>query len=63
MERRLNGFEHPPESFSRQLDRDVARQEKPYGYTTNPPPADSGDYNQRRLESNKQYGLRSGRAV
>ena len=52
-----------PESYSRQLDERVMAQEMPYGYVTEPPAADTGDYNQRRLESNKQYGMRKGRAV
>lgn len=52
-----------PDSYSRKLDDDVARTEMPYGYTNNPPAADTGDYNQRSLESNKQYPMRKGRAV
>jgi hypothetical protein len=52
-----------PESYSRQLDERVLEQEMPYGYTSAPPPADTGDFNQRRLESNKQYATRKGRAV
>lgn len=47
-----------PESYSRQLDERVAMQEMPYGYQTPPPPADTGDYDQRKLESNKQYSPR-----
>lgn len=50
-----------PESYSRQLDERVLEQEMPYGYTSPPPPADTGDYNQRRLESNKQYSVRGGK--
>lgn len=56
-------FDHPSESYSRQLDMHVLRQEMPYGYNNDPPPADTGDFNQRRLESNKQYRLKNGRAV
>ncbi len=52
-----------PESYSRVLDERVMAQEMPYGYTTPPPAADTGDFNQRSLESNKQYPLRKGRAV
>ncbi len=52
-----------PESYSRILDERVSSMEMPYGYTSEPPPADTGDFNQRRLESNKQYGTRKGRAV
>ena len=46
---------HPSDSYSRQLDHRVAMQEMPYGYDHSPPPADSGDYNQSKLESHKQY--------
>lgn len=52
-----------PESYSRILDEQVMAQERPYGYTNEPPPADTGNFNQRALESNKQYGMRKGRAV
>lgn len=52
-----------PESYSRQLDERVLEQEMPYGYTSAPPAADTGDYDQRRLESNKQYRLKGGRAI
>lgn len=44
-----------PESYSRQLDERVAMQEMPYGYQMPPPPADTGDYDQYKLESHKQY--------
>jgi len=54
-------FDHPSESYSRQLDNHVAAQEFPYGYNNSPPPADTGDFDQRRLESNKQYTVRHGR--
>ncbi|MES2122735.1 MAG: hypothetical protein V4492_08180 [Chlamydiota bacterium] len=49
-----------PESYSRQIDERVAHQEMPYGYTSEPPPADTGDFNQRKLESDKQYRTRRG---
>lgn len=52
-----------PESYSRQLDERVYIQEMPYGYVTEPPPADTGDFDQRRLESNKQYPMKKGRAI
>lgn len=52
-----------PESYSRELDERVSYTELPYGYDTDPPPADTGDFNQRILESNKQYPLRRGRAI
>ncbi len=44
-----------PESYSRILDERVARQEMPYGYLSEPPPADTGDFDQAKLESNKEY--------
>ena len=53
----------PEDSYSRELDSRVQAQEMPYGYSQDPPPADTGDFDQRRLESNKQYGKRKGRAV
>lgn len=48
-------MERPPESYSRALDREVARSEKPYGYSLPPPPADTGDYDQAALESHCEY--------
>jgi hypothetical protein len=45
----------PPESYSRQLDKRVQSKEKPYGYESSPPPADTGDFDQARLESKKVY--------
>lgn len=50
-----------PESYSRQLDERVAMQEMPYGYTSSPPSADTGDFDQKRLESNKRYEVRKGK--
>ena len=44
-----------PESYSRKLDERVLMQEMPYGYEASPPPADTGDFNQARLESHKAY--------
>lgn len=52
-----------PESYSRKIDERILIQEMPYGYTTEPPAADTGDFDQRRLESDNQYSLRRGRAV
>jgi hypothetical protein len=52
-----------PESYSRKLDERVLMQERPYGYTSEPPAADTGDFNQRRLESNNQYPMHKGRAI
>jgi hypothetical protein len=46
-------FDHPADSYSRELDWNVARQEMPYGYDEAPPPADTGDYNQARIETKK----------
>lgn len=59
----MDGFPRIPQSYSRELDDEVAKQEMPYGYTTNPPPADTGDFNQHKLESHKEYPpkKRSGR--
>ncbi len=50
-----------PESYSRKLDERVLIQEMPYGYTSEPPPADTGDFNQERLESRKAYSVRKGK--
>ena len=52
-----------PDSYSRILDERVSMTEMPYGYTNNPPAADTGNYDQRALESNRQYPMRKGRAV
>lgn len=51
----------PIESYSRQLDKKVAMQEMPYGYEYNPPPADTGDYDQERLESQVKYKVHKGK--
>jgi len=48
----------PEESYSRQLDRMVCEQEKPYGYTSSPPPADSGDFNTYQYD--QKYGAKRG---
>jgi hypothetical protein len=47
-----------PESYSRQIDERVFHQEMPYGYESSPPPADTGDFNQYKLESKKEYPKR-----
>lgn len=52
-----------PESYSRQLDERVSIQEMPYGYVIGPPPADTGDFDQARMESKKQYSRHGRRAV
>lgn len=57
----FKGYEHPSESYSRELDREVAREERPYGYSSSPPPADTGDFNQSELESRKQYRCHGGK--
>ena len=44
-----------PESYSRELDERVLMQEMPYGYVTPPPPADTGDFDQRRLEAKHEH--------
>lgn len=54
-------YHHVPESYSRKIDEDVAASEMPYGYTNNPPPADTGDYDQARLESRNEYRIRKGK--
>lgn len=45
----------PPESFSRTLDMRVWASEMPYGYSGNPPPADTQDFDQQKLESKNSY--------
>lgn len=52
----------PPESASRMLDRMVCEQEMPYGYESSPPPADTGDFDQARLEA-MRYPLKKGRGL
>lgn len=49
----------PDESFSRRIDASVQRQELPYGYTQPSPSADTGDFNERKFESDKQYHIKS----
>lgn len=48
---------HKPieDSYSRHLDMVVQAQEMPYGYDSPPPPADSGNYDQKAKESRKEY--------
>jgi hypothetical protein len=50
-----------PESYSRKLDERVFMQEMPYGYESPPPPADTGDFNQAKLNSSKQYSPKESR--
>lgn len=56
MERDLN-YKHPvpQNSYSRELDSMVLAQEMPYGYSNEPPPADTGDFDQVRLETKEHY--------
>jgi len=44
-----------PDSYSRELDERVGFDEMPYGYDIPPPPADTGDFDQRAIESHMQY--------
>lgn len=53
----------PQQSYSRRLDDQVAKEERPYGYDDAPPPADTGDYNSNKLNSSKEYSMKRGRAV
>lgn len=50
-----------PESYSRQIDERILHQEMPYGYTSEPPPADTGDFDQARLETKNAYHIRHGK--
>lgn len=50
-----------PESYSRKLDERVQMEEMPYGYVNEPPPADTGDFDQARLESRNKYKVRHGK--
>jgi len=50
-----------PESYSRQIDEEVLILEMPYGYTSEPPPADTGDYDITRLNSKKAYKVHGGK--
>lgn len=51
-------FMGPPQSYSRQMDSRIWMEERPYGYSESPPPADTGNYDQRALESNCRISLR-----
>ena len=65
LNKRDNDYRHPvpQDSYSRELDSRVQESEMPYGYSSGEPAADTGDFNQRSLESSKQYSMRKGRAV
>jgi hypothetical protein len=54
----MSMFNTPPESFSRELDLRVQAEEMPYGYTMAPPPADTGNHNERARESHKIEKIR-----
>ena len=51
-----NDYRHavPQESYSRELDSRVQDEEEVYGYSDNPPPADTGNFNQRSYETTNQ---------
>jgi len=51
-------FMGPPQSYSRKMDERIWAQEKPYGYTAEPPPADTRNFDQRALESDCRISLR-----
>jgi len=53
----------PRDSYCRQMDSRIFESELPYGYDTPPPPADTGDFDQARLETKVQYPKKHGRAV
>lgn len=50
-----------PESYSRYIDEKIFIDEMPYGYDGDGPPADTGDFDQYRLESPVRYSIRQGR--
>lgn len=45
----------PQDSFSRELDSRVQASEMPYGYSEDPPSADTGDFNMRARQSQKSH--------
>lgn len=46
---------HPPESYSRELDKKVFEQEFPYGYTGNPPSYDHENTASKEQMNRKDY--------
>lgn len=50
-----------PESYSRYIDEKVFIEEMPYGYSGDGPPADTGDFDQARLECKNKYKVRGGK--
>lgn len=55
MEYEFSTFRAPEESYSRQLDKRVASQEMPYGYSISPPPADTQDFDMYAKETKIQH--------
>ena len=55
------GHPAPEESYSREMNYRICQEEMPYGYTTPPPPADTGDYDQKKLEQHFEKPSRKGR--
>ena len=51
----FSSFSYPSDYYSRQLDMRVYREEMPYGYEISPPPADTGNFDQRAKESHVDY--------
>jgi len=49
----MDSFKHPEESYSRRLDEKVFEEEMPYGYDSEPPAADTDDFDQHKLESSR----------
>lgn len=45
----------PEDSYSRELDSRVQATERPYGYSEDPPPADSGDFNMRPYQTKNEH--------
>lgn len=56
-------FSPPPESYSRELDQRILKEEMPYGYTTPPPPYDTQDFDTEARNSKKEYPLKRGKAI
>jgi hypothetical protein len=50
----IETFTRVPESYSRELDERVAFEEMPYGYDFAPPPADTHDFDQHRIETHHE---------
>lgn len=45
----------PEDSYCRELDSRVQATERPYGYSDNPPPADSGNFDMRAYGTKNQH--------